>query len=421
MCLSLLSPCTYLPLMTSHSPTASLVKYVAGLNLETLSCGGCKTWESSTTVGSFQKLRWWHGTSSHVFCRSHGTNWWGWALFCAIRWCKLAKPGKWRYRSWRHRLWNPRKYPEEMSLEQPLCQRLSLLMRCRTLRLGPEVNRKREGHDPGDDAINQEVAAGGSIQCQRLSHSVRYRTLRLGPNMNLNRIMKKVAAGETSPVSEAFTTSEVQDTEKGSREEPEVEPGQRDLVMTEQEHQKNVSEQVKGLNSNFVEQLLPVEVREQQLNDPELYPVACFLEGAQPSEAQLQDLILNTSHLRLCRSQLEMVKNCITVSVGGCQWYQETYGCPKESEAINSIEFHDHKTSGHLGRDKNLIKIRHQFYRYGIRCDVLIFLNMCAACSLSKRSAVASPNSSQRLDAQMGSSWHPKKASGGTTRLCRWL
>ena len=116
-------------------------------------------------------------------------------------------------------------------------------------------------------------------------------------------------------MSEAITTSEVQDTESGSREEPKVEPGQKDSVMIEQEHQKNVSEQVKGLNSNFVEQLLPVEVREQQLNDPELYPVVCFLEkGAQPSEAQLQALILNTKHLRLCRSQLEMVKMYYTIS-----------------------------------------------------------------------------------------------------------
>ena len=187
-----------------------------------------------------------------------------------------------------------------------------------------------------------------------------------------------------APVSKAITVGEVQDTEGGSREEPEVEPGERE-VPAEQEHPRNVGRQVQGLHSNFVEQLLPGEVREQQMNDPELYLVVCWLEGAHPSEAQLQVLSPNTRHLWLCRSQLEMVNG-----VSNYRW-EDDNGVKKLLVAPQSMrqsileEFHDHKTGRHLGRDKTLTKIRHRFYWYGMGRDVLIHVNTCAACSLNKR------------------------------------
>ena len=159
---------------------------------------------------------------------------------------------------------------------------------------------------------------------------------------------QEVAAGEANPVSEVITTCEVQDTEGGSGEEPEVEPGERQ-VLTEQEHQRNVGEQVQGLHSNFVELLLPGEVREQQMKDPELYSVVCWLEeGAQPSEAQLRALNSNTRHLWLCRSQLETVNDVLHYRWEDDNGVKKLLVAPQSMRQSILEKFHDHNTNNDI-------------------------------------------------------------------------
>ena len=46
---------------------------------------------------------------------------------------------------------------------------------------------------------------------------------------------------------------------------------------------------------------------------------------------------------------------------------------------------HDHKTAGHYGQEKTVLRVKELFHWHHLRRDVFLYVSTCAVCSVSKK------------------------------------
>ena len=148
------------------------------------------------------------------------------------------------------------------------------------------------------------------------------------------------------------------------------------------------SEPITDNTCNWIEGLSSMQVRESQLNDPDIGLILYWLEhGYDPSTRELKLCSPETRSLWLTRSQL-MVKN-------GALYYLWSYpetGTSKQCLVVPNelrsqvLHFcHNSKECGHLGEDKTLNRLKGRFYWYGMARDSNLHVKQCATCNRSKK------------------------------------
>ena len=137
--------------------------------------------------------------------------------------------------------------------------------------------------------------------------------------------------------------------------------------------------------SNYSEQYSVEQFKTLQEGDAELQPLLTWLRNqTAPTKAELQAQSPNTRHLWLCRSQLEMSDGVLYYMWEVDQKQTRLLVVPRSLRTEVLEASHDAKPGGHLGRDKTLAKMRRQFYWYGLGRDVQLHISTCAKCTTSK-------------------------------------
>ena len=142
------------------------------------------------------------------------------------------------------------------------------------------------------------------------------------------------------------------------------------------------------ISSNWIEGLSSMQVREAQLNDPDIGLVLYWLEhGYEPSTRELKLCSPETRSLWLTRSQL-LVKNGVLYYL----WSYPETGISKECLVVphelrnQVLHFcHNSKECGHLGEDKTLDRLKGRFHWYGMARDSSLHVKQCAACNRNKK------------------------------------
>ena len=145
-----------------------------------------------------------------------------------------------------------------------------------------------------------------------------------------------------------------------------------------------------GTESNFMAQVSLGEWQGHQRSDTDLGPVIQWLQSdATPTQADLTLQSPTTTHLWLCRKQLQMKQ--------GVLFYEWDHGVQKSLLLVipRSLKdviglFHDTKVGGHLGHEKTKEKIRQRAYWYGMTTDVDMYVATCRQCNLNKKSRSSS-------------------------------
>ena len=106
--------------------------------------------------------------------------------------------------------------------------------------------------------------------------------------------------------------------------------------------------------SNFMHQYSMAELRQHQLEDPNLSPVIGWIESGQsPSEAELLLQSVCTKHYWHCRNQLKIIDGVLFYIWDKGTVTRDLLVIPRSLKGDIIKMFHDTPIGGHLGRDKN--------------------------------------------------------------------
>ena len=152
-------------------------------------------------------------------------------------------------------------------------------------------------------------------------------------------------------------------------------------------------------SSNWVEGLTSGQLRDAQLQDPDIGLVIHWLEhGYLPSKRELLLTSPETRALWSCRSNLEFSNGVLFYlwsehpSLGSRLCVVVPYSLRKE--VLQNC--HDSRVSGHLGIDKTRNKLKDKFFWYGMSRDAELHVRGCHICNRNKKGNVT-PRAGQRL------------------------
>ena len=165
--------------------------------------------------------------------------------------------------------------------------------------------------------------------------------------------------------------------EESSMEEPEE--------LTQRDSEEDSPSQ--STESNFMHQYSMAELHQHQLEDPNLSPVIGWIESGQsPSEAELLLQSVCTKHYWHCRNQLKIIDGVLFYIWDKGTVTRDLLVIPRSLKGDIIKMFHDTPIGGHLGRDKTIAKIRQRAYWYELTRDIALHVATCRECSKSKRS-----------------------------------
>ena len=138
--------------------------------------------------------------------------------------------------------------------------------------------------------------------------------------------------------------------------------------------------------SNFMDVWSKDELRDRQLEDPDLKPVMRWLEDeVEPSENELQMQSVCTRHYWGMRAQLLLAEGVLLYQWETSSGKRIVLMVPETLKTHVLKMVHDTRTAGHLGREKTLEKLRLRGYWKGLAADTRVFVATCARCSKSKK------------------------------------
>ncbi|MCG7878513.1 MAG: RNase H-like domain-containing protein, partial [Candidatus Thiodiazotropha endolucinida] len=140
------------------------------------------------------------------------------------------------------------------------------------------------------------------------------------------------------------------------------------------------------IDSNWVFNLSSLQLRQHQLEDPDIGVVIYWLERSyEPTTRELQLCSPETRALWLVRNQLQMQDGVLFYLWANQNGRSQCLMVPKELRARVLYHCHDSKSSGHLGQVKTLNRLRERFYWYGMSRDSDIYVKQCANCNQNKK------------------------------------
>ena len=139
------------------------------------------------------------------------------------------------------------------------------------------------------------------------------------------------------------------------------------------------------VDTNYMTQFSPQELRDAQLLDGELCPVINWLEGEPPTQNDFHLQGIETRTLWKCREQLRILHGVLYyrwVDDRGCSTLRLVVPHSMRNDILQMS--HDRRIGGHWGRDKTYAKLRQNFFWSSMRRDCHLFVDTCNVCHLNK-------------------------------------
>lgn len=141
--------------------------------------------------------------------------------------------------------------------------------------------------------------------------------------------------------------------------------------------------------SNWVESLSSLQLREAQINDPNIGVVIRWIEYPyEPTTRELQLSSPETRALWLTRDQLVFQDGVMFYSWTNIEGRSNCLIVPAELRDRVLYYCHNSKDSGHLGQSKTIDRLKEKFYWYGLYRDGSIYVKQCAVCNRNKNGIV---------------------------------
>jgi len=163
------------------------------------------------------------------------------------------------------------------------------------------------------------------------------------------------------------------------------------------------NENFAAYENNWMDMPSKEKLREMQLEDLDIHPIINWLErDKNPSPNELRLHSPATRALWMCRGQL-----CLQQGVLYYTWKNkiDRSRCLVVPKTIRNEVLrycHDLKTSGHMGQDKTLMRLKQSFYWYNMNQDSDDYVRSCGVCNTNKR-----PNVKPRSSLQSFHAGHP--------------
>ncbi|MEW8187006.1 MAG: reverse transcriptase domain-containing protein, partial [Candidatus Thiodiazotropha endolucinida] len=130
--------------------------------------------------------------------------------------------------------------------------------------------------------------------------------------------------------------------------------------------------------SNWVESLSSLQLRESQINDPNIGVVIRWIEYPyEPTTRELQLSSPETRALWLTRDQLVFQDGVMYYSWTNIEGRSNCLIVPAELRDKVLYYCHNSKESGHLGQSKTIDRLKEKFYWYGLSRDGSIYVKQC--------------------------------------------
>ena len=136
---------------------------------------------------------------------------------------------------------------------------------------------------------------------------------------------------------------------------------------------------------NWVSELSTDEVRQYQLNDPDLKPLLNWMTEEEPTEFELKMSSSATKYLWQCRTQLSVENGVLFYNWMHKPDRRKCLVVPKDLRSEVLHQCHDVKSAGHLGRDKTLARLKQRFLWYNMFNDCEIYVKTCSTCNKNKK------------------------------------
>ena len=141
----------------------------------------------------------------------------------------------------------------------------------------------------------------------------------------------------------------------------------------------------RDMDTNYMTQFSPQELRDAQLLDGELCPVINWLEGEPPTQNDFHLQGIETRTLWKCREQLHILHGVLYyrwVDDRGCSTLRLVVPHSMRNDILQMT--HDRRIGGHWGRDKTYAKLRQNVFWSAMRRDCQLFVEPCSVCHLNK-------------------------------------
>ena len=147
-------------------------------------------------------------------------------------------------------------------------------------------------------------------------------------------------------------------------------------------------DEVNAIRSNWLPNYPPEEVRDLQLEDPDISPVMRWLEN---EIVPLKDILFlsspATKSLWLCRLRLSIIDGVMYYIWLNKEDRRVCLVVPEKLRKTILSSCHDSKTAGHLGQNKTSARVKKSFYWYNMGEDIILYVRECDVCSRNKSPA----------------------------------
>lgn len=164
------------------------------------------------------------------------------------------------------------------------------------------------------------------------------------------------------------------------------------LVMSERGTDEGVTWDVRQIDyvpsggANILPQYAPEELRDLQMQDPDLHPLFEWMDaGREPTQAIVHLSSPATRQMWRHRAQLEVIDRVLFYVWQESSNTRQLFVVPQKLKEEVLAMFHDSLVGGHMGRDKTLEKLRQRVYWYGMSTDVKVHVATCDTCNRNKR------------------------------------
>ena len=152
--------------------------------------------------------------------------------------------------------------------------------------------------------------------------------------------------------------------------------------------------------SNWADGLSPIQLREAQLNDPDLTLIIKWLENSYfPSDSELRLTSPSVRSLWLNREQLVFKNEILYYSWSNRDDRGDCLIIPDSLKSKVLYQCHDAKESGHLGQSKTLDRLKAKFYWYNMSKDSKLYVEQCSICNRNKKLSVTPRHPHQNFHA----------------------
>ncbi|VDI23541.1 Hypothetical predicted protein [Mytilus galloprovincialis] len=143
------------------------------------------------------------------------------------------------------------------------------------------------------------------------------------------------------------------------------------------------------IHINWMQSYSPQQLRQLQLQDPDLFPLIEWIESQyDPSDAELRLQSPATRALRLLGSCLKVIDGVLYYKWINQSERKPCLVVPSSLKSDVLLHCHDSKVAGHLGQQKTLDRVKQSFLWYHLHSDCINYVKSCHICNQNKKAHI---------------------------------